>query len=103
MMQLRHEYAQLIGYKNYADMKAATRMMKNGQAALDFVDTMMRELKPAFDKENALLLEYMSQLKNEKVTQIDPWDERKYASMMAGSATPSTRHPFAPILRNSRS
>ena len=30
MMQLRHEYAQLIGYKNYADMKAATRMMKNG-------------------------------------------------------------------------
>ena len=84
MMQLRHEYAQLIGYKNYADMKAATRMMKNGQAALDFVDTMMRELKPAFDKENARLLEYMSQLKNEKVTQIDPWDERKYASMMAG-------------------
>lgn len=84
MMQLRHEYAQLIGYKNYADMKAATRMMKDGQAALDFVDAMMRELKPAFDKENALLLEYMSQLKNEQVTQLDPWDERKYASMMAG-------------------
>ncbi len=84
MMALRHEYAQLIGYKDYADMKAATRMVKDGRAALAFVDGMMRELKPAFDRENELLLEYISQLKNEKVTQIDPWDERKYASMMAG-------------------
>lgn len=84
IMALRQEYAQLIGYQNYADMKAATRMMKSGQAALDFVDGMMSELKPAFDKENAMLLEYMSQLMNEPVTQINPWDERKYASMMAG-------------------
>lgn len=84
MMKLRHEYAQLIGYNNYADMKAATRMVKDGQAALDFVDGLMRELKPAFDRENEQLLEYMSRIMGEPVTQINPWDERKYASMMAG-------------------
>ncbi len=84
MMELRQEYAQLIGYNNYADMKASTRMVKDGQSALNFVDGMMRELKPAFDKENEQLLEYISRLMGEQVTQINPWDERKYASMMAG-------------------
>lgn len=102
MMALRHEYAQLIGYENYADMKAATRMMKDGRAALDFVDTMMRELKPAFDKENALLLEYMSQLTNERVTTINPWDERKYASMMAGEHYAFNTASVRPYLEKER-
>ncbi len=102
MMQLRHEYAQLIGYNNYADMKAATRMMKDGQAALDFVDGLMRELKPAFDAENAQLLEYMSQLMNEPVSQINPWDERKYASMMAGERYAFNTASVRPYLEKER-
>lgn len=84
MIELRHEYARLIGYDNYADMKAANRMVEDGAAALAFVDGVLQELKPAFDAENAKLLEYVSQLKNEKVTQLEPWDETKYTSMMAG-------------------
>lgn len=102
MMELRHEYARLIGYKNYADLKAASRMMRDGRQALDFVDGLLRELKPAFDKECALLMEYMSQLKNEKVTQIDPWDERKYASMMAGEHFAFNTASVRPYLEQQR-
>ncbi|MBE6417580.1 MAG: M3 family metallopeptidase [Akkermansiaceae bacterium] len=102
MMELRHEYAQLIGYKNYADLKAATRMMKDGQAALDFVNGLMRDLKPAFDKENELLLEYMSQLMQQKVTRIAPWDERKYASMMAGEHFAFNTASVRPYLEKER-
>lgn len=102
MMELRHEYARLIGYDNYADFKASERMMQDGQTALDFVDGLMRELKPAFDKENELLLEYMSRLMQQKVTQIAPWDERKYASMMAGEHFAFNTASVRPYLEKER-
>lgn len=102
MMKLRQEYAQLIGYENYADLKAADRMMKSGQAALDFIDGMMRELKPAFDKENEQLLEYLSMLMNKKVTKIAPWDERKFTSMMAGERFSFSTSAMRPYLEKER-
>lgn len=102
MMQLRHEYAQLIGYENYADMKASTRMTQNARKALDFVDGMLRDLKPAFDQENAQLLDYMSRLMNQPVTQINPWDERKYASMMAGERFAFNTASVRPYLEKQR-
>lgn len=102
IIELRQEYAQLIGYANYADMKAANRMVADGKAALAFVDGLLAELKPAFDRENAQLLEYISQLKNEKVTALDPWDEMKYASMMAGEKFAFNTSSIRPYLEKER-
>ena len=102
MMELRQEYAQLIGYDNYADMKAANRMVKDGHAALAFVDGLLAELKPAFDEENARLLQYISRLKNEEVTTLDPWDELKYSSMMAGEHFAFNTASIRPYLERER-
>lgn len=102
MMELRQEYARLIGYENYADMKAANRMVKDGHAALAFVDRLLVELKPAFDEENARLLKYISRIKNEEVTTLEPWDELKYSSMMAGEHFAFNTASIRPYLERER-
>ena len=102
MIALRAEYAQLIGYANYADMKAADRMVENGRAAMSFVDNLLNELKPTFEAENAKLLEYVSRLKNEEVTALEPWDELKYSSMMAGEQFAFNTSSIRPYLEKDR-
>lgn len=83
VMELRRELATLLGFKTYADLRAAHRMVKSGENAMRFIDSMMQKVKPAFDKECAQLLEFISQEKGEKVEALNPWDRRFYSNMLA--------------------
>ena len=64
-MALRQELAELMGYRHFADMQAAKRMMGSGAAALAFVDELLAVFKPAFDAEAAEYLEKLSRVKGE--------------------------------------
>lgn len=78
-MALRQELAELMGYRHFADMQAAKRMMGSGEAALAFVDELLAVFKPAYDAEAAEYLEKLSRVKGEKVHRIEPWNEFFYA------------------------
>ncbi len=78
VMELRSELATLLGFGTYADLATARRMVGSGSAALDFVDGMMHKVKPHFDREVNILLDFVSQRTGKRVTQINPWDASYY-------------------------
>ncbi len=51
VLQIRTDLAKLLGYKNWADYKIATKMAKNGNNALAFVNNLIRGLSPKLRKE----------------------------------------------------
>ena len=83
VMALRSELATLLGFGTYADLVTARRMVGSGEAALDFVDDMMRKVKPGFDRDVAQLLEFISAREGRRVTQVNPWDVNYYITQLA--------------------
>jgi len=97
VMELRRELAELLGFKTYADLTTAHRMVGSGEKAMAFVDGMMEKVKPAFEKECAELLDYISKCKGEKTTLLNPWDRRFYMNKMAKELydfDPETLRPY---------
>ncbi len=82
VMALRSELATLLGFGTYADMATARRMVGSGAAALEFVDNLMRSVKPAFDRDVAQLLDFASKRAGRRLSQIDPWDVSYYITQM---------------------
>ena len=83
VMELRRELAELLGFKTYADMTTAHRMVESGDRAMSFVDGMMAAVKPAFDRECEQLLAFVSEKTGKKADKIAPWDRRYYMDKMA--------------------
>ena len=83
VMALRSELATLLGFGTYADLVTARRMVGSGEAALAFVDELMRKVKPAFDRETARLLEFVSERQGRRVSQLNPWDVNYYFTQMS--------------------
>lgn len=97
VMELRRELAELLGFKTYADLTTAHRMVGSGDKAMAFVDGMMEKVKPSFEKECADLLSYISRCKGEKVEALNPWDRRFYMNRMAKELydfDPETLRPY---------
>lgn len=74
-MEKRRAFAELLGFKNYADYEARTRMVHSGDEALAFVDDMIRKLKPAYDKEVAVQLKAFEEFCDKPISALNPWDE----------------------------
>ena len=51
ILDLRHEFAQLVGQENFANHVTARRMAASGQAALDFGDEIFQKVRDQFEKE----------------------------------------------------
>lgn len=97
VMELRKEMATLLGFGTYADQACCRRMVGSGEAALKFVDGMMERVKPAFDREIAQVMEFISSKKGEKITKINPWDTTYYNALMSEELygfDPETLRPY---------
>jgi oligopeptidase A len=51
ILDLRHEFAQLVGQENFANHVTKRRMAASGQAALDFGDEIFQKVRDQFEKE----------------------------------------------------
>jgi len=71
ILSLRHESAQILGYKTFADYVTARRMVRNGNAALNFVNSLHDRIENQFNEEIRVLRAY----KNRAVDgQLKPWE-----------------------------
>ena len=86
VMELRNELATLLGFGTYADLATARRMVGSGDAALAFVDDMMRKVKPQFDREVNQLLDFVSRCKGERISRMNPWDANYYMTRLREEA-----------------
>lgn len=58
ILELRQEKAQLLGYENVSDLYLASRMVKNGQSAHNFVDDLIERTRYASEEEHIGLLNF---------------------------------------------
>lgn len=97
VMALRRELAELLGFGNFVDLQAAHRMVDSGDKAMSFVDTMMAKLQPAFERETAELLSYISRKEGRNVSKLNPWDRAFYSAQLAKERydfDPETLRPY---------
>jgi oligopeptidase A len=57
ILRLRREKAQLLGYRDFADLVLEERMAHTGEQAQAFLEDLYRKTKPFFDRENESLAE----------------------------------------------
>ena len=70
----RHELANLIGYKNYADFVTETKMVKNPKTVREFIDNVSEIAKPRAEAEYQVLLKRLQQI-DPKATAVGDWQK----------------------------
>ena len=77
VLKLRKEQAQMLGFRNFAQMRTKGRMAETPKNALSFLNRLKRMLKSAAAKDEA---EILTEKRKEKpgATKVHPWDESYY-------------------------
>ncbi|HXR74432.1 MAG TPA: M3 family metallopeptidase [Bryobacteraceae bacterium] len=71
ILRLRREKAELLGYRDFADLVLEERMAHTGSAAVDFLEDLREKTQAAFERENASLEAFARTLGYESLA---PWD-----------------------------
>ncbi|MGJ8649275.1 MAG: M3 family metallopeptidase [Opitutaceae bacterium] len=74
ILDLRHEFAQLVGQANFADHVTERRMAASGQAALKFGETIFEKVKEQFNDEVITLREFKAKVTNTSTELLEPWE-----------------------------
>ncbi len=74
ILALRHEKAQLLGKKNFADFATARRMARSGDNALRFVENLHARIQEFFEKETAALEQFKAAKTGAPATPLAPWE-----------------------------
>ena len=86
MVELKHQRAEILGYKNFADYVLEERMAKNTETVFKFLTNLIEPSKKAATKDLQEVQNFRQEL--EGVSEIKPWDfgyyseklkEKKYA------------------------
>jgi len=79
ILELRRQKAELLGFKDFADLVLEDRMAGNGAAARRFVRDLRERTEPFFAKENLRLQAFREELEGENAGRIQPWELAYYA------------------------
>jgi oligopeptidase A len=75
ILRLRHEAAQLLEFRNYADYALATRMARSSAEVLDFLHGLARAARPAAQQEFAELVAFAGR-------ELEAWDVAFYSERL---------------------
>ena len=85
ILKLKQEEAQMLGFKNFAELSLATKMADTPKQVTDFLDTLAKRAKPYAEKDMQELVAYAAKL---GINDMQAWDvayvseklrEEKYA------------------------
>ena len=80
ILTLRKERAELLGFRNFAELSLATRMAQDTDQVIGFLTELAEKSKPAAEKEFAAICEFAQ---NEfDVKEINAWDVNFYAEKL---------------------
>lgn len=80
MLQLKHERANLLGYKTYADFVLEERMAKSPANVQDFLKNLLEKSKPKAQEELAELQAFAKKL--DGLDQLEKWDSAYYSEKL---------------------
>lgn len=79
ILRLRHEKAQLLGKKDFADLVLQQRMAKQGSTALAFIENLHAKVVNAFQRETIQLQEYKADVAGQTADLLQPWEVAYWA------------------------
>ena len=82
ILELRREKANLLSYKNFADLVTADRMAKSGDSALAFIESLRKRTGPFWEQENRQLEAFRFPLTKESEGPMQLWDISYFAEKM---------------------
>ncbi|MEQ8260237.1 MAG: oligopeptidase A [Alcanivorax sp.] len=71
ILKLRHEQANLLGFAHYADKSLATKMARDVDEVIGFLDDLARRAKPQAEREVAALKAFAAE---QGADDLQPWD-----------------------------
>ncbi len=83
ILSARLQIARLVGFQNFADYSLATKMAKNSNEVLGFLNHLSQRSSPAAKKEVSALKQFAK--KQFGVTQLNAWDIPYYSEKLKGS------------------
>jgi len=79
ILELRRAKAELLGFRNFADLVLHDRMAHTGERAEEFLKDLKRKTEAHFGRENRELLEFRRSLEGPDAPGLEPWDIAYYA------------------------
>ena len=79
ILELRRAKAELLGFRNFADLVLHDRMAHTGDRAEEFLKDLKRKTEAQFARENRDLLEFRRRLEGPDAPELQPWDVAYYA------------------------
>jgi len=79
ILELRRAKAELLGFRNFADLVLYDRMAHTGHRAEEFLKDLKRKTEAQFVRENRDLLAFRRSLEGEDAPELQPWDVGYYA------------------------
>ncbi len=78
----RKAQAELLGFKDFADLALEDRMARSGDRALAFLHSLKEKTEAQFKRENAELLAFRRELEGSEAPELQAWDVSYYAEKM---------------------
>lgn len=78
LVKKRAEMAQILGYKNFADMATEDKMVGSGEKAISFITNLSKGLETKFQNENNLLRDLKRKHTNNPKAELTSWDGSFY-------------------------
>ena len=94
MLKIRHEIAQLVGFKNYAEYSLATKMAKTPDEVLNFLNDLFTRSKPLAQKELQEIKEIAKKM--DGLLSLEIWDIPYYSEQLQQTKFNFTQEDFRP-------
>lgn len=94
IVRLKHERAQLLGYKNHADYVLEKRMAEKSDEVLDFLERLKKAYKPAAQRDLKMLQDYARD--NHGPDTLQPWDVAYYGEKLKQKVFDFSSEDFRP-------
>lgn len=98
ILQLRHELSVILGFNNYAQLSLATKMIKQPEQVLDFLQQLVSHAKPKAQQELNELTEFAQRL--DGIKYLESWDIAYYSEKLQQQQygiDDETLRPYFPI------
>jgi oligopeptidase A len=82
ILELRKEKAQILGFRDFADLQLDDRMAKTGSEAMHFISELRERTKLPFERENRELFLFRKELEGEQAAALQPWDVTYYSEKL---------------------
>jgi oligopeptidase A len=82
ILELRRRKAEILGYKDFADLVIADRMAKSGDTASSFVESLRSRVVTFFEREKIELESFVATTMGSSAKPLQPWDIAYYAEKM---------------------